>query len=203
MFRLFGREGSGSSVCEAMLELTGLPYELTEFETWKDHAPPELLQVNPLGQIPALILPDGSIMTESAAILLYLADIAPQAKLAPPTLDPNRSRYLRWMVYLSANSYMTALRVYYPERYAADAQSVKVAAIKRCGLEWQAFSEALGSSPFILGQNMCAIDLYAAMLISWDFDIEALFKRHPNLKALHKGVTSQPSLTRIWARHGV
>jgi glutathione S-transferase len=200
---LYGRKGSGSSVCEAMLELTGLPHELVELERWKGEAPEQLLAINPLGQIPALILPDGSIMTESAAILILLADIAPDAKLAPSPTDPMRARYLRWIVYLAANSYVTALRIYYPERYSADPESVKAMALRRCELEWSAFSQALGAGPYILGEDLCAVDLYVAMLISWDLDVGALLKRHPNLKVLYGGVVSHPRLRAIWKHHGV
>jgi glutathione S-transferase len=205
-YTLYGRNGSGSSVCEAMLELTGLPYELVEFDKWKGKAPAELLAVNPLGQIPALVLPDGSVMTESAAILLYLADNAPEAKLAPQQSDPMRSRYLRWMVYLATNNYMTGLRVYYPERYSTDvggAAGIKSAALDRYVLEWSAFSDALGKGPYILGEAMSAVDLYAAMLMSWDLDMAALFGRHPNLRVLYNRVVSLPSLIAIWKRHGV
>jgi glutathione S-transferase len=206
VYKLYGRVGSGSSVCEVMLALTGLPHELVELERWKGKAPDELLALNPLGQIPTLVLPDGSVMTESAAILLHLADIAPEARLAPPPSDPNRARYLRWMVYLAANNYMTGLRVYYPERYSTEssgAAGVKAAAVNRYILEWTAFSGALGTGPYILGEEICAVDLYAAMLISWDLDVEALLKRHPNLKMLYDSVVSHPRQSAIWKHHGV
>jgi glutathione S-transferase len=206
-YKLYGREGSGSSVCEAMLELTGLPYEIIDLKRWeKDAAPAELLALNPLGQIPALILPGGGVMTESAAITLFLADLAPSASLAPTLNDSHRARYLRWMAYLAANSYMTARRFYYPERYSANpsgAAGIKAAAIKQWDQEWLTFSHALAHGPYILGGQMCAADLYAAMLISWDLDIEALLKRHPNLKVLYDGVVSHPRLAEIWKRHGV
>jgi glutathione S-transferase len=206
VYKLYGRVGSGSSVCEAMLALTDLPHELIEIERWKGKPPAELLAVNPLGQIPALVLPDASVMTESAAILLHLADITPEAKLAPLPSSPERSRYLRWMVYLATNNYMTSLRVYYPERYSTEpnaAAGIKAAALDRCILEWSTFSQALGVGPYILGNDICAVDLYTAMLISWDRDVEALLKRHPNLKVLYDGITSHPRLQSIWKHHGV
>jgi glutathione S-transferase len=206
-YKLYGRPGSGSSVCEAMLELSGLPYEVIDLESWdKDAAPAELLALNPLGEIPALILPGGSVMTESAAITLFLADLSPAAGLAPPLNDPHRARYLRWMAYLAANSYMTARRFYYPDRYSADAggaAGIKAAALERWDLEWSAYSDALAGGPYILGEKMCAADLYAAMLLSWDLDMETLLKRHPNLRVLYERVASLPALQEIWNRHGV
>ena len=206
-YTLYGRPGSGSAVCEAILSLTGLPYKLIEFGNWEQNAPPPaLLAVSPLAQVPAFVLPDGETMTESAAIALYLADLEPKAGLAPSANDPQRARYLRWMLYLAAQSYPTALRIHYPERQTADpsgAAAVKQAAVARSAFEWQVFSGALGDGPFILGDSMSAADLYAAMLTSWDLDQKALFDRHPNIKRLCMQVALVPPVREIWLRHGI
>jgi glutathione S-transferase len=205
--KLFGRPGSGSGVCEAVLAVSGLPYEIVDLEKWGRTAPPaELLAVNPLGQIPTLVLPDGSAMTESAAITLYVADLVPETGLAPPVSDPRRARYLRWMVYLATNCYMTALRFYYPERYSTHNDGgapVKKAALERSAFEWSVFADTLGGAPFILGGQMSAADIYAAMLVSWDLDQNSLFKRHPNLKRLSSEVARHPDIKPVWKRHGM
>ena len=114
MFKLYSRANSGSLVVEAILEHVGARYQLIEVEGGKPSA--ELIRLNPLGQVPVLMLPDDSVMTESAGMTIYLADIYPEAKLAPSVTSPQRSRYLRWMLFLAANIYMTDLRVYYPDR---------------------------------------------------------------------------------------
>jgi glutathione S-transferase/GST-like protein len=207
VFKLYGRPGSGSGVCEAVLALSGLRHEIFDFDRWGNAAPPaELLAVNPLGQIPALVMPDGGVMTESGAIALYLADLIPDAGLAPLLTDPRRAKYLRWMVYLAANSYMTALRIYYPERFSTrldDCAGVKAAAIARSAFEWSVFAHALGDGPFILGGQMSAADIYAAMLASWDLDPGALFKRHPSLERLCLEVGKHPTIKPVWLRHEI
>ncbi len=204
-FKLYGRPGSGSGACEAILALTGLPHEVIDLERWEQSgAPEDFLAISPLGQVPALILPDGGVMTESAAICLYLADLTPDAQLAPMPGDPLRARYLRWMVYLAANNYMTALRFYYPERFSTHddgGASVKAAALQRAAFEWSVFAGALGGGPLLLGDKMSAADLYAAVLISWDLDVEALFDRHPSLKTLYSAVASHPKIAPVWHRH--
>ncbi len=206
-YTLYGRPGSGSAVCETVLCLTGLPYDLVEFGSWEQHAPPPaLLAVSQLAQVPVLVLPDGTTMTESAAITLHLADLAPHAGLAPAIGDPQRAKYLRWMLYLAAQSYPTVLRIYYPHRFTTDpsgADAVKQAAVARYAFEWSVFSDALGAGPFMLGNTMTAIDLYAAMFISWDVDPQALFARHPNIERLYKQVASMPALQQLWQSHGV
>src|SRR5207248_3000352 len=55
-----------------------------------------LLEVNPLGQVPTLVLPGGSILTESLAIIHYLDDLAPQAGLVPTPGDPERPAFVLW-----------------------------------------------------------------------------------------------------------
>ena len=203
--KLYGRPGSGSAVCEALLILTGLPHELVDFGTWHRTAPPpELVAVSPLAQVPVLVLPDGQTMTESAAIALHLADLMPQAELAPGLSDPLRPKYLRWMLYLATQNYPTALRFYYPERYTdelAGADSVKNSAQSRSAIEWSIFTDALGEGPFMLGSKMSALDLYATMLASWDVEPKSLLARHHNLQRLCHAVARVPVLKDVSKRH--
>jgi glutathione S-transferase len=104
------RAGSESAVVEALLEEAGTDYEVIAVE--RGTAGPEgFSRISPLGQVPALVLPDGTAMTESAAIAIYLADLYPKIRLAPPHGSPQRATYLRWMIYLAANIYMSNLRI--------------------------------------------------------------------------------------------
>jgi GST-like protein len=56
-------------------------------------------------QVPVLALPNGELITESAAILIHLADSHPAARMSPALDDPRRPAFLRWMVYVSAQIY--------------------------------------------------------------------------------------------------
>src|SRR5215813_350416 len=108
MYTLIAHPGWGSSIVEAMLELARLPYKVEDLDPLKSAADRERLRaLNPLVQIPTLRMPDGSIMTESAAIALHIADHAPASNLVPPAGDPSRDAFLRWLVFLVANIYPT------------------------------------------------------------------------------------------------
>src|SRR5215470_11210757 len=121
MYRLYGRPGTGSVTIEAILEVAKASYEVEIIERSPDGEVPEkLARLNPLGQVPVLRLPNGEIMTESAAIALYLTDQHPEADLAPSPTSGARASYLRWMLYLATNVYMTGLSAYYPDRYTSD-----------------------------------------------------------------------------------
>ena len=81
---LFGSQGSGSAAVEMALRRCGWHYRVVRASTWeRDSAQAELAAVNPLGQIPALVLPDGAVLTESAAILIHLALEEPTSGLLP------------------------------------------------------------------------------------------------------------------------
>lgn len=93
---VYGGQGSGSVPVEAALTLLGEPFRVIERRVWEDAAAAEeMAKVNPLRQVPALVLPSGELMTESAAILIHLADSHPAAGLAPALDSPLRPRFLR------------------------------------------------------------------------------------------------------------
>ena len=129
MFTLYCLKGAGSAAVEALLAETDLPHQLEDVERNADKTfPAWFLKINPAAQIPALRLPDDSVMTESAAMMIYLADLVPQRGLAPGAATPARAQYLRWMLFLATAVYETDLRYYYPHRYVSElahAASVK------------------------------------------------------------------------------
>lgn len=207
MYRLYARKGAGSAAIEAMLAECGTDYVIEDVVRNADDSNPQSLhRINPRGEVPTLILPDDSVMTESAAILIHLGDSFPKAELAPAVASPLRPRYLRWMIYLATTIYMSDLRMYYPERYTAEpagAAAVKSRAIAHMEREFDIYAEALGGGPFILGAPMSAVDIYAAMLATWAPDVAALFARHPNLKIMHDRVAARPAIAAVWARNGM
>jgi glutathione S-transferase len=206
-YTLYGRLGSGSGACEAVLALSGLPYEVVEVEKGADGRPSaEFLAINPLGQVPTLVLPNGEILTESAAIILYLADIAPQVGLAPLIDSAKRPVYLRWMVFLSANIYMNALNYYYCERYSTQpsaAPGIKASADQRIVLGWSVYEAGLGKQGMMLGDQLSAVDVYAGMLAFWRDDLPAFRKQNPKIARLMDRLVSHPVVGPIWEEHGM
>ena len=195
-FRLYGRKGSGSLAVQMVLEETGAPYELH----WVESTPQavELLRrVNPAGKVPVLVLPDGTAVAESAALLIYLSSAFPAARLAPAPGTSAHARFLQWMVYLSANLYESALRYYYADRYSsAGAQGAP--AIQARALEQ--YSHHLGTlaatlSPYVLGETYSAADPYLYTLAGWHPELASLQQRLPSL-ARHAELLRQRASTR-------
>src|SRR5690606_41911829 len=103
--KLLGEHGWGSVLVEAQLVLYGIEHDFERvgdlFESAE--ARRRVAAFNPLSQVPTLVLPDGTVMTESAAITLYLAEVAASDLLVPPPGDATRARFLRWPIFLGTN----------------------------------------------------------------------------------------------------
>lgn len=207
MFKLFARKGAGSMAVEAMLAECGARYELEDLARNADGGFPEWFhRINPRAEVPTLVLPDHSVMTESAAILIHLGDVFPAAGLAPEVASPLRPRYLRWLCYMATTIYMSDLRLYYPERYTSapeGAAGIRDCAQSGMAREFAILAEAMGDGPFILGEAMSTADIYASMLVSWAPDPKALMAAHPVLQRMWDGVAARPAIAAVWARNGV
>jgi glutathione S-transferase len=205
MFKLYARPNAGSAAVEALLAECGAAFEIIDILREPDGTVPRSFQlINPRGEVPTLRLADNSIMTESAAMMIYVADLYPAAGLAPSATSPLRARYLRWMLYFATNVYMADLRMYYPARHsmvAGHADAIKAKAIEDMERDYDIFAEALSEGPFILGPSMSAVDIYAAMLVSWAPDVAQLFARHGNIKRLYNLVAARPLIAKVWARN--
>jgi glutathione S-transferase len=167
-YKLYGRIGAGSLAPQIVLEEAGASYEMIWIS--KSAADLETLRrVNPAGKIPLLALPDGTLVAESAAMLIHLTQAHPAAGLAPPAGTSAHARFLQWMVYLSANVYEAALRYYYAERYstsgAAAAPAIQAQAAADYGRHLGQVHGVL--SPYVLGETFTAADLYLHMLAGW------------------------------------
>ena len=201
---LYGRPGSGNMVVEAAFAEMAVAYELLQPQKDEDDRfDPAFLALNPRGQVPALVLPDGSVMTETAAMLLHLADAFPAAGLAPPPGSSARAQHDRWLTFFHANVYEGFLRYYYPLRFVSDpaaAAAVKQAAHTAILQHFALFEGALGAGPFHNGDKLAMLDLYVWMLAQW-IDQAPLAAECPKLMHLCRAVASRPVLQAVQARN--
>jgi GST-like protein len=205
MYQLFGRKGWGSALTELQLGWYGLPYHLEEVDDLfqSAEARQRLARVNPVAQLPTLLLPDGTVMTESAAITLHLADVTGSRELVPPVGNPTRPRFLRWLVFLVANIYPTFTYADDPARFvtgeaaqAAFRESVDAYAQRLWGL---VENEATG--PWFLGERFSALDIYIAVMTHWRPRRPWFAEHCPCLTAIALAAEAEPKLADVWARN--
>jgi GST-like protein len=202
---LHGNPGWGSAIVEAQLDWYGLPYQ---FEACGDvfesaEARQRLQPLNPLAQVPTLVLPDGTVMTESAAITLHLADLTGRDDLVPGPAAPERAVFLRWLVYLVANVYPTFTYVDVPTRFVKDeaaAQGFKTEIDAYAQRLWLAVEAAAGA-PWFLGDRMSALDIFLVVMTRWR-PRRAWFEQHaPKLHAAALRAEAVPALGPMLARN--
>jgi len=203
-YTLYGSQGSGSAAIEAALDLAGARWQPVRAASWEPGPDFDaLLRINPTGLVPTLVLPDGSVMTESAAMMIHICEQHPKAGLAPMPGEAGRAQFLRWQVYLAAALYGSDLRLFYPGRFttdAAGAEGVKARAAEMMAHEFAIYAEALGGRTFML-DRLGAVDIYAAMLCTWAPDMAELFERHPNLKRMYDAVLQNAAVKKVWERN--
>ncbi len=202
-YKLYGRPFSGSFAVQVALEEIGAPYE----RIWVGHEAADLAryrELNPTARVPGLALPDGSLMFESAAMLIHLALAHPAARLAPQPGTSRHAEFLQWMVFLSANVYEAALRCYYSERYsvrgAADADAIR----QRGTADFNAYLGLISGrlEPYVLQSDYSIADVYLYMLASWcPGDKAELNARMPKLAAHTLQLATRPAVAKVAADH--
>lgn len=165
--KLYGARGWGSAIVEAMLALAGEPYEFVDVLGFDQPGPQRdtLAAINPLLQVPALLLDGGEVLTESAAIGLWLLDRHPG--LAPPRGTPTHRLFLRLLVWFAANVYPTFTYGDYPDRWCPTAPGELEASTDRHREGLYRWLEEQVQSPFVLGQRISLLDCYAAVVVDW------------------------------------
>jgi GST-like protein len=204
-FIVHGAAGSGSVPVEAVLTLAGAPFRVVETPTWEGEAERErVAATNPMRQIPALITPGGETLTESAAILIWLAERFPELGLAPPPGDPRRGQFLRWMTFVSASIYALYWVRDEPDRLvgadaAAQAQilSRTVDRISHC---WSVMERQIEPGRFLLGDRMTVLDLYVAVISRWRPLRPRFHEVASRMGAVVRRVDALPELQDFWAR---
>jgi len=203
-FMLYGAAGSGSVPVEAAMTLIGLDYRVVEAVTWESAAERDKVAVvNPMRQIPALITPAGETITESAAILIWLADAFPQARLGPTIDDPRRAQFLRWMTFIPASIYSMFWVRDEPSRLvgedAAAQAEIRRRTAGRIAECWGVMDRQIKPGRFLLGDEVSVLDLYVAVASRWTPRRTRFYAAAPRMAEVVRRVDALPELQTFWA----
>jgi len=209
MLRLHYSPSNASMAPHIVLHELGVPFELAVVDRARNaQRSPEYLRLNRNGTIP--VLEDGdTVLHETAAILVHLADTHPAARLAPAMGTPQRGRFYTSMFWLSNTLQATLMSFYYPERWTEEGQAaveaVQRQAQRRTGQQLdilEAEVQARGG-PWVLGAEFTVADPLAFMLCRWtrNFDpaIAAPARTRPVLRDWLERVLARPSVQRVLA----
>ncbi len=202
MYKLYWSEGTASLAPQVILEEAGIDYEMVIIDMANSqHFTPEYLAINPFGKVPALMLPDGKVMTEAAAICLYLIEQHDLTHLAPQPKSKPRAQFLQWLMYLTNTVQENYKRYYYNDRFlpeGRDKGGIREIAVKDLIEFWKPVDEVLAKSDgaFMLGREISLLDIYATMLVTWFQPMDTLLSTYPSLKICFDECNKQPSFSK-------
>ncbi len=211
IYTLFGTRNSGAGAVDAALGWAGLSARRVEAASWiEGETLDELGRANPLRQIPTLLLPDGSVMTESAAILIHLGLAHPASGLLPAD-EAQRAQAVRGLVFIAANLYAAISVIDYPERWCANAdddaavkERIKRGTRDRLHRHWDIFATQFAAGAetgFLLGAEPGALDILASVVSRWAGARQHLQQMHPALHALLLRVDAHPRLAAVFEHY--
>lgn len=206
MIELHYYPGNASLFPHMLLRELGVPFSLALVDREVDaQTSAAYLALNPNGKIPVLV-DQGQVIYETAAIGLHLADAYPDAGLAPPPGSPERADYLKWMVHL-ANTPQAEFRAwFYPHEFTTDpagVAAVKASAGLRLAGIFERIEAQLGDGPWLLGRRFSAADLYLLMMVRWGRTLPRPARDLPNLGAHAARVLARPAVQATFEAEGL
>lgn len=204
-FRLWQRPGWGSAIVEAQLAAYGLDYDLLDAgDLFADaDALKQMRVVNPLGQIPALELPSGTVMTESAAITLHLADLTASTLLVPGPDEAERAAFLRWLVFMVANIYPAVSYVDHAAEYAEPGGAARLRALfeGQAARLWRILAAEMPDGAWVLGPRFSALDVFVAVMTRWEPGAAWFAAETPQLAQIAAAVAMRPDMDAVFQRN--
>ena len=183
---------SRGRVTRWMLEETGLPYDTVVLDYGTSMKAPEYLAINPMGKVPALKHGD-TVITEQAAICMYLADLVPETKLAPPVGSPARGSYYRWISFMAPLEQLMVSK--------ASGAALPDARMAGFGTEkdlLDTLEAALKDREYLAGDTFTAADLLVAAYVGWYLQFKLLEPR-PAFVAFAARHQQRPAALRAYA----
>ncbi len=179
----------------ALFEELGVDYDLHLLDLKAGtQRQPDYLAINPMGKVPAIRHGD-AVITEQPAVYMYLADLYPESKLAPPIGDPLRGPYLRWMVFYGS-CFEPAVIDRSMQREPA---AMSTSPYGNFETMLETVMAQLEPGPWLLGDRFTAADVLWGTALTWTTQFK-LVPEHPVLRAYIDRVNARPAMQRAAAK---
>src|SRR5947209_13105960 len=183
----------------AALAEIGVDYRLVEIGRDEAQSDERYRALNPLGVVPTLLDEEqGLVLTESAAILLWLGDRFRESQLAPA----ERADYYRWLVFLTNTVQTAMLRFFYPERYG-DEDTVGTAAGRDAAEGFDILDRALEGRTWLAAEHRTGADLFLFMVTRWGRRLDPPAWDNPNLRRHFLATLELPGVRRMLDEQGL
>ncbi|WP_432741295.1 glutathione transferase GstA [Methylobacter sp. G7] len=185
------------TACEAELPIELVEVDLTAKRTQTGE---DFRLINPNGYVPVLILDDGNTLTEGPAIVQYLADQAPDKKLAPLAGTFERYQLQQWLNFISTEIHKGGFA---PLFNPATPEAAKQMAIAALTSRLETVSEQLSNRAFLLGQHFTVADAYLFVTLSWGTYVDVDISRWPVLVEYAAKISARPAVQKAMKEEGL
>ena len=179
----------------------GIPVELVKVDLGSKHTEngEDFHQLNPNGYVPVLTLDDGNKLTEGPAIIQYLADLAPDKKLAPPAGTFERYQLQEWLNFISTEIHKSFSPLFRP----AAPEATKQFAIETLTARLGTTAEHLSKHPYLLGDNFSVADAYLFVTLGWGQHVNVDIYRWPVLAGYRDKIAQRPGVQKAMKEEGL
>jgi len=191
--KLFYFPGSSSLSVHIVLREAGLPFTMVKIDehTKIIEGGGDYRKVNPLGQVPALQLDDGTLLTEGVAIVQYIADQVPNQKLAPPNGTIERTKLQSWLNFLSSEMHKGGFSPLFYKGIPEEGKSVFRA---RLAARFAHIDEHLGSNKYLMGRDYSVADAHLFVVSNWASWVNFDLSPYPNVVSYRERVGARAAV---------
>jgi len=198
--KLYFLTGACSLASNIALREAGIPFDLIKVDRrTKQAAGVDFTQINPKGYVPALQLDDGQVLTENVAVLQYIADRNPAAKLAPPAGTMDRYRLQEWLSFINSEVH----KAFSPLFSSEASDDMKTYARNYVAKRLDYVEKALGDKTFLMGDQFTVADAYLFTVIGWGAHVGIDLARWPKLNSYHQRIASRPYVIEAMTAEGL
>ena len=204
MLTLYYARGTCALASHLALEYAGASYEAVRLDFKNnEQRTPEYLRINPKGRVPALVT-DRGVLTETPALLLYIAQTFPQAKLAPLDDAFQLARANEFNSYLCSTVHVAHAHRMRGYRWADDEaaqNAMKQKVAQNVGDCFELIEREMLKGPWVLGERFSVCDLYLFTLAQWLEGDGVDPARFPKVLALRTRMAADPVVVKVLAAH--
>ncbi len=201
MMKLYYSPGACSQAVHIALHEAGFEHtsEAVDLRAKRTETGADYWAINPKGAVPALDLGNGEVLTENAAILQYLGDLAGDPQLFPPLGDLKRYRVLEWLNFIATELHKGFGPLWNP----ASPEDAKQGARDMLAKKFEYAERKLGAGPFVMGEQLTIADPYLFVMLSWTGHHGIDLGRWPGLAAFAERMRQRPAVDIVLRAEGL
>ncbi len=194
--KLYSATGTCSMATQIVLTEAGADFELVKVNLRGDRKLPDgrhLNDINPKGYVPVLELDDGTLLTENVAILPYVADLYPDARLAPPHGTLERVRLHEWLGYVSSEVHKLFSHLFNPNL----PEAMRPILTDRLNVRFGYIDKHLADNDYLLGDRFSVVDAYLYVVASWGPKLKYDLSAYDNLRRWQEQVGGRQAVQEV------